>query len=150
MTKIDIAGFGESIKKKRKNNIKRKPPQIRKEIRNLKYGKHGTPLTISNFFALKIEIDGIEIRENDFKKLFPSVYEKFNIELSEKYKTVDGNLKIENKAYFYFPNEILKNHKIKVIYRDQKDKMKQVIYDLTIDKVELEKDLKTEEKKHIV
>ena len=37
-------------------------------------------------------------------------------------------------VYFYFPNEMLKKHEVKVVYRDSNDKTEQIIYVLSKDK----------------
>jgi len=132
--KMGILGFGIVPES---NSSVRKAPEIQTVIRTRKRGVDGIPLKIEKCYAVKIDIDGQLIEQRDFKKLFPSLYSKFNIKITDELKTNNKRQNLSRTVYFYFPNEMLERHEVKVIYRDSTDKMKRVIYDLSKDKESL-------------
>lgn len=101
----------------------RKTPNIQTDVRNAESQKDGRALTIRDYKALMIFLDGTEIKEDNFIKLFPNAYKQFNIK--KTIKTERGKAVVE--IYLYFPMKMIQEHEIRVRYRQ---KMKEIIYNV--------------------
>ena len=124
--KISILGFNKNANSEIGKEDLRKPPIIRKEVRNAVAQKDGRALTIKDYKALIIFLDGTEIKEDNFIKLIPNIYKQFNIK--KVIKTEKGRAVVE--TYLYFPIEMIQEHQIKVRYRQ---KMREIVYNVILE-----------------
>ncbi|HCX64868.1 MAG TPA: hypothetical protein DHN33_06630 [Eubacteriaceae bacterium] len=92
----------------------KRPPEIVFETKIPSGTKDGKTVSLINYKAFRIVIDNKEYKEKDFNKLFPNKYPSFNI---RKTMSTSKNNQIEYTMYMYFPSDMLKNHKVKVICR---------------------------------
>ncbi|MGZ9583828.1 hypothetical protein [Paenibacillus marinisediminis] len=115
---------------KRKNE--RQVPLVTEIIQKRAWAKSGLVVIARNYWRLAVEIDENEILEADLDRLFSAPYRKFSF--SKRMDTSDAGLK--NVAKFYFPLEMLKNHKLKVSYRSLSEKMIRTVIDMTVSDLE--------------
>lgn len=135
--KIIIAGLNDTKKETKKNQADYFPKPST-EITYYTRGDYGVPISIKDIRGLAIEIDGSKIDQKDFKKIFPTHYQQFNVSISENLKTTKaGKLERTKDFYMYFPKEMLEERAIKVFYRKRKEPQVQQIIDLTVDKAEM-------------
>lgn len=111
-----LAGlFTDKPEVKKTKGSGRKPPKIQEKHVVLKGTKDGKNVTIRNYKAFKLIIDGTEITEELLYRLATSKYPQFNI------KKLIGCAKGEPyySIYLYFPSPMLAEHSIQVVIRQK-------------------------------